>query len=168
METIKPLLKQKGIKSWNFKWAQSDDYDIDSNRYQEFESSERVGSFGPKNAGQTLGTMYFIPREQKELAEVIFTSIDSTTLHYTEIHPEQMFRYIYRVKEEVMQYSESSNISTLFEGTTGKGNVSTRVFFGITPKGYYVAIADVENNFCIPKEWYKLKSFIDGKKVYQK
>ena len=168
LETIKPLLKQKGIKSWNFKWAQSDDYDIDSNRYQEFESSERVGSFGPKNAGQTLGTMYFIPREQKELAEVIFTSIDSTTLHYTEIHPEQMFRYIYRVKEEVMQYSESSNISTLFEGTTGKGNVSTRVFFGITPKGFYVAIADVENNFCIPKEWYKLKSFIDGKKEYIK
>ena len=168
LETIKPLLKQKVIKSWNFKWAQSDDYDIDSNRYQEFESSERVGSFGPKNAGQTLGTMYFIPREQKELAEVIFTSIDSTTLHYTEIHPEQMFRYIYHVKEEVMQYSESSNISTLFEGTTGKGNVSTRVFFGITPKGYYVAIADVENNFCIPKEWYKLKSFIDGKKEYIK
>ena len=67
-----------------------------------------------------------------------------------------------------MQYTESNNITGLFEGRTGKGNVSTRVFFGITPQGYYVAIADVENNFCIPKEWYKLKSFIDGKKVYRK
>jgi len=168
LETIKPLLKQKSIKSWNFKWAQSDDYDIDSNRYQEFESSERVGSFGPKNAGQTLGTMYFIPREQKELAEALFTSIDSTTLRYTEIHPEQMFRYCYYVKEQVMKYAESNNITGLFEGHTGKGNVSTRVLFGITPKGYYVAIADVENNFCIPKEWHVLKSFINGKKEYVK
>ncbi|MBR5729062.1 MAG: hypothetical protein IKX61_02475 [Prevotella sp.] len=168
LETITPLLKQKGIKSWNFKWAQSADYDIDSNRYQEFESSERVGSFGPKNAGQTLGTMYFIPREQKELAEALFTSIDSTTLRYTEIHPEQMFRYSYNVKEQVMQYTESNNITGFFEGHTGKGNASTRVLFGITPQGYYVAIADVENNFCIPKEWYLLKSFIDGKKEYIK
>ena len=142
LETITPLLKQKGIKSWNFKWAQSDDYDIDAHHDKEFDSAERVHQ--PKNAGQAIGTMYFIPREQKELAEALFTSIDSATLRYTDIHPEQMFRYIYRVKEEVMRYTESSNISELFEGTTGKGNASTRVLFGITPQGYYVAIADVE------------------------
>ena len=166
LETITPLLKQKGIKSWNFKWAQSDDYDIDAHHDKEFDSAERVHQ--PKNAGQAIGTMYFIPREQKELAEALFTSIDSATLRYTDIHPEQMFRYIYRVKEEVMRYTESSNISELFEGTTGKGNASTRVLFGITPQGYYVAIADVENNFCIPKEWHVFKSFLDGKKEYIK
>ena len=166
LETITPLLKQKGIKSWNFKWAQSDDYDIDAHHDKEFDSAERPHL--PKNAGQAIGTMYFIPREQKELAEALFTAIDSTTLRYTEIHPEQMFRYSYNVKEQVMQYTESNNITGFFEGHTGKGNVSTRVLFGITPKGYYVAIADVENNFCIPKEWYKLKSFIDGKKEYIK
>ena len=166
LETIAPLLKQKGIKSWNFKWAQSDDYDIDAHHDKEFDSAERPHL--PKNAGQAIGTMYFIPREQKELAEALFTAIDSTTLRYTEIHPEQMFRYSYNVKEQVMQYTESNNITGFFEGHTGKGNVSTRVLFGITPKGYYVAIADVENNFCIPKEWYMLKSFIDGKKEYIK
>jgi hypothetical protein len=167
LETIKPLLKQKGIKSWNFKWAYSEDYDIDSNRYQEFVSGGRV-AFGPKNAGQTLGTMYFIPREQKELAEAIFTAIDSTTLRYTEIHPEQMFRYCYYVKEQVMQYTESNNITGLFEGCTGKGNLSTHVLFGITPQGYYVAVADTENNVCIPKEWYMLRSFVNGKREYIK
>ena len=67
-----------------------------------------------------------------------------------------------------MQYTESSYISTLFEATTGKGHVSTRILFGITPKGYYVAIADAENNFCIPKKWSLLKSFVDGKKTYLK
>ena len=110
--------------------------------------------------------MYFIPREKTELAEEIFTAIDSITLNYTEVHPEQMFRYSYNVKEDMMQYT--NNIIGLFEGHTGKGHVSTRVLFGITPKGYYVAIADAENNFCIPKEWPLLKSFVDGHKKYIK
>lgn len=164
IDRITPVLKRKGIKEWSFKWAQTDDYDIDAHHSQEFRSATRVQQ--PKNAGQTVGTMYFIPREKSELAEEIFTTIDSITLRYTEIHPEQMFRYIYNVKEEVMQYAETSNISTLFEGTTGKGHVSTCVLFGITPKGYYVAIADTENNACVPKEWSTLKSFFNGEKKY--
>ena len=166
LEKITPILKQKGIKAWSFKWAQSDDYDIDAHHDKEFVSATRVHQ--PKNAGQAIGTMYFIPREKIELAEEIFTAIDSITLNYTEVHPEQMFRYYYNVKEQVMQYTESNNITDFFEGNTGKFHVSTHVLFGITPKGYYVAIVDVENNFCIPKEWYMLKSFIDGKKEYIK
>ena len=166
LDKIIPVFKRKDIKSWSFKWAQSDDYDIDAHHDKEIYSATRVHL--PKNAGQMIGTMYFIPREKTRLAEEIFTAIDSITLNYTEIHPEQMFMYIYNVKKEVMQYTESSNISTLFEGTTGKGHVSTCVLFGITPKGYYVAIADSENNACIPKEWSTLKSFFNGEKKYIK
>ena len=164
LDKIIPVLKRKDIKSWSFKWAQSDDYDIDAHHDKEMYSATRVHL--PKNAGHIIGTMYFLPREKASLAEEIFTTIDSITLRYTEIHPEQMFRYIYNVKEEVMQYAETSNISTLFEGTTGKGHVSTCVLIGITPKGYYVAIADTENNACVPKEWSTLKSFFNGEKKY--
>ena len=53
-----------------------------------------------------------------------------------------------------------------FQAITGKDCVTTRVLFGITPKGYYVAIADCENNACIPKEWSTLKSFFNGEKKY--
>ena len=168
LEKITQILKQKEIQSWDFKWTHSADYDLQSNWNKEFVSGDLVGDFGPKNAGQTVGTMYFIPRDKGELAEAIFTAIDSVTLNYTDRHPEQMFRYVYNKKEDVMQYTESSNISTLFEGTTGKGHASMRVLFGITPRGYYVAIADAENNFCIPKEWPLLKSFVDGHKKYIK
>ncbi|MBQ6203547.1 MAG: hypothetical protein IJK46_05575 [Prevotella sp.] len=166
LDRITPVLKRKDIKSWSFKWAQSDDYDIDAHHDKEFDSATRVQL--PKNAGQTVGTMYFIPREKARLAEEIFTAIDSITLNYTETHPEQVFTYTYNKKEYVMQYTESSVISTLFNGTTGKDHTETRVLFGITPRGYYVAIADTENNYCVPKEWYVLKSFVDDKKEYIK
>lgn len=168
LEKITQILKQKDIQSWDFKWTHGADYDLQSNWKKEFAGGVLVGDFGPKNAGQTVGTMYFIPREKTELVEVIFTAVDSVTLNYTDLHPEQMFRYSYHVKEDIMQYTESSHVATLFEATTGKGHVSTRVLFGITPQGYYVIIADVENNFCIPKDWSVLKSFDNGKKIYLK
>ena len=170
LDMITSFLKQKKIKSWDFKWAQSEDYDIDSNRSQEFKYGVRLGDGEPKNYGQTLGTMYFIPREKTKLAEEIFSTIDSLTLNYTDIHPEQSFRYIYNVKENIMQYTdtERNDILEMFEGTTGKDYFSIRVHFGITPQGYYIVITDSEKNFCIPKEWAILKSFLDGKKEYIK
>ena len=168
LDMITSFLKRKKIKSWDFKWAQSEDYDIDSNRSREFKYGNRMGYGGPKNYGQTLGSIYFIPREKIELAEEIFTKIDSLTLNYTDIHPEQMFRYTYNVKENIMQYTdtERNDILEMFEGTTGKDFFSIRVHFGITPQGYYVVITDSEKNFCIPQKWYALKRFINGKKEY--
>ena len=172
MEKITPLLKQKGVKSWNFKWAQSADYDIDSNWNDNYMASTRVSLTTPdgkkSNEGQSTGTMYFIPREKAKMAEAIFTAIDSISLHYTEIHPEQMFKYRFDTKEEVMRFGGSSHFMELFEGHTGKSHVATHIYFGISPQGYYVTVADTENTYCIPKEWYLLKSFIDGKKEYIK
>ena len=117
--------------------------------------------------------MYFIPREKTKLAEEIFTKIDSLTLNYTDIHPEQRFRYTYNVKDELMRWNNTNahDLSLMFEGVTGVDDLffkSLFVLFGITPQGYYIAITDSENKFCIPKEWYCLKSFVDGKKEYIK
>ena len=171
-EKITPFLKQKGVMSWNFKWAQSAEYDIDSNWNDNYMATTRVSLTTPdgriSNEGQLAGTMYFIPREKAEMAEAIFTAIDSISLHYTEIHPEQMFKYHYNTKEEVIRFGGSSHFMELFEGHTGKSHVATHIYFGVSPQGYYVAVADKENTYCIPKEWYLLKSFIDGKKEYIK
>ena len=169
LDLITSFLKQKKIKSWDFKWVTSEDYLMDSNNRKEFRF---IIDSGHKN-GQTLGTMYFIPREKIKLADEIFTAIDSLTLNYTDIHPEQRFRYTYNVKDELMRWTDTNahSLFWLFEGTTGLNDLfykSIYVFFGITPQGYYIAITDSENYFCIPKEWYCLKSFVDGKKEYIK
>lgn len=169
LDMITSFLKQKKIKSWDFKWVTSEDYLMDSNNRKEFRF---IIDSGHKN-GQTLGTMYFIPREKIKLADEIFTAIDSLTLNYTDIHPEQRFRYTYNVKDELMRWNNTNahSLFWLFEGTTGLNDLfykSIYVFFGITPQGYYIAITDSENYFCIPKEWYCLKSFNDGKKEYIK
>lgn len=170
LETILPVLKRKGVKSWTFRWGQSDNYDVDKNWREEFVVGHQVDIKGPdgrkSNVGQTSGTMYFIPIEKRALAEDIFTAIDSLTLDHTNIYPEQMFRYTYNVKENVMGTLGNTYISQLFEGTTSDGYHATHVYLGITPEGFYVMIADREKNFWIPREWSVLKSYFDGKKKY--
>lgn len=168
LKKIIPLLKQKGIKSWKFTWAQSADYDFRANIGKELLWGESVRFVNGKesNEGHTTGTMYFIPHEKKELAEAIFTSIDSITLAHTDLHPEQIFTYAYNVPESILQNENRNNITQLFEGRTGEGHVSTRIMLGSSPQGYYVAVLDATNSLFVSQEWYKLKSFVDGKKKY--
>lgn len=163
LKKIIPLLKHKGIKSWKFTWAQGADFDVDANMGKEFLWGESVAF---TNEGHTTGTMYFIPREKKELAEAIFTSIDSITLAHTDLHPEQRFSYAYNVPERVLQNIEAKHITQLFNGRTGEEHVSTKVLLGATPEGYYVAVLDATGSFYVPCEWYKLRSFVDGRKKH--
>lgn len=170
LKKIIPLLKQKGIKSWNFTWSQSADYDIQTNMRKEFLWGISVSSEDGKesNEGHATGTMYFIPREKKEHAESIFASIDSITLAHTDLHPEQRFSYAYNVPERVLQNVEAKHITQLFNGSTGEEHVSTKVLLGATPEGYYVAVLDATGSFFVPCEWHKLRSFVDGRKKYVK
>lgn len=169
---ITPILKRKDIKSWKFTWSQSADYDVQKHWNEEYAWGHGVNiktADGKKsNEGEISGTMYFIPREKRELAEEIFTTLDTVTLNHTDLHPEQTFRYAYNVKEQIMLYEKESIITEVFSGDTGKDHISTHLLFGITPKGYYVAVADVANNFYVPREWATLKSFVDGEKKYIK
>ena len=163
LKKIIPLLKQKGVKSWNFTWAQGADFDVDANMGKEIAWGESVAF---TNEGHTTGTMYFIPREKKDLAESIFTSIDSITLAHTDLHPEQRFSYAYNAPERVLRNIEAKHITQMFNGRTGEEHVSTKVLLGATPEGYFIAVMDVTNSLFVPHEWYKLKSFVDGKKKY--
>ena len=165
LEKTAPVLKHKDIKSWDFNWSQSEDYDIESNK----EDIDFITLLYPqhKNAGQCIGTMYFIPKEKQELAETILTSLDSITLNHTETNPYHRYVYHYNMKDWVMRYTEGAG-HKIKEMFFTNYQSSTRVFYGVTSQGYYVAIADTEKNFCIPREWYALKSFDNGKKEYIK
>lgn len=166
LQEIEPVLKNKDIKSWDFYWAYNKDY---YDQYRKTTNKE-VESFyflqDDDKEGKAKGTIYFIPKEKKELAETVLASLDCITLNYTGKNPDQSYVYFYNMKDWVMQYKEGiqHNIMEMFAANSR----SFYVFYGISPHGYYIAIADTEKNFCIPREWYILKSFDNGKKEYFK
>lgn len=161
---ITPVLKRKDIKSWDFKWSQREGFDREANK----DDIQYMAGFEDfRNAGQVIGTMYFIPKEKKELAETVLASLDSISLSYTETNPNQSYVYYYNMKDWAMRYTEGMghNIKLMF---ARDHQFSTHVFYGVTSQGYYVAVAETEKNYCIPREWYTLKSFDNGKKEYIK
>ena len=170
LEKISPVLKHKDIKSWDFNWSYNKDY---YDHYQISNNKDDIDMFyflqGDEAGGKATGTIYFIPKEKKELAENVLVSLDSITLHYTEKNPYQNYRYNYNMKDWVMRYTEGvgHNIKEMLL-TNINSQCSTYVWYGISSQGYYVVIADTEKNFCIPKEWYALKVFDNGKKEYIK
>ena len=101
------------------------------------------------------------------MAETILASLDSITLNQTEANPYHRYVYHYNMKDWAMRYTEGAG-HKIKEMFFTNYQSSTRVFYGVTSKGYYVAIADTEKNFCIPREWYALKIFDNGKKEYIK
>ena len=165
LKEIAPILKHKDIESWDFKWSQRKGYDIKNNIEDILFVNHLSGDY--QNEGQATGTMYFIPKEKKELAKSVLASLDRITLKYTEANPNLRYTYFYDMKDWAMRYTEGvgHNIKEMF---IANAETSTEVFYGVSSQGYYVAIADTEKNFCIPREWYALKSFDNGKKEYIK
>ena len=163
LKEIAPVLKHKDIKSWDFKWSQREGYDIKNNIEDILFINHLSGDF--QNEGQATGTMYFIPKEKKELAEFVLASLDRITLRYTETNPNLRYTYFYDMKDWAMRYTEGvgHNIKEMF---IANAETSTEVFYGVTSQGYYIAIADTEKNFCVPSEWFALKVFDHGKKEY--
>jgi hypothetical protein len=168
VESILPVLKQKGIKSWDFNWTLDDRYDNDQKKYHE-EFYGRVFYYGVNGkrsyAGKATGTIYFIPKEEEKMAVNVFNAIDSLTLIHINKYPQQKHSYEYNIVERVMSRPASTDPTDLIYGY-GYNNSKFSLNLTKTEDGYYVAIINSENSYGIPKEWYKLKSYVNGKKEY--
>lgn len=163
LATILPVLKQKGIKTWDFNWALDERYDYDLKKY----SDEFYGrqSYHKSYAGKATGTIYFIPKEEEKMAVNVFNAIDSLTRIHINKYPQQKYEYVFNVAEGVMSRPPSTHPTDLINEY---GNINNKFHLNLTKTedGYYVAIINSEKSYGIPKEWYKLKSYINGKKEY--
>lgn len=164
LESILPVLKQKGIKSWNFKWTLDDRYDDNPKKYHE-EFFYKNGSLEFKSfAGKATGTIFFIPKEEEKMAVNVFNAIDSLTQIHINKYPQQKYEYVFNVVESVMSREPSTLPTDLINEDADKNKFHLNLTKG--EDGYYVAIINSEKAYGIPKEWYKLKSYINGEKEY--
>lgn len=166
-QIIQPVLKQKGIKSWKFKWEINDDYEYNPKEY----TKGNWSISGPGGATRE-GTMYFIPKKNKELGDKTFSAIDSLTFNYIHNNPEQDFYYSFNQhnKAKTALYPNGwielrHILSAHFDIDNGD---RVEVLVGYTEAGYYIAVSENNGSNGFPVEWYALKSFKNGKKEYIK
>ena len=137
------------------------------------------------HAGLVTGSHYFIPAQYKAETNALYQQLDSLTFDYVNRYPEQLHRYSTSSRLpyptspiiEYKMYTESSINSVQHIPSAkllGQGygydidNYDYYFFFYLMEDGLHILSITSTGEGWMPKEWQKLKSWINGKKVYLK
>ena len=171
LQGILPFLNQKGISQRKFKWSQDDDY-VKNLKDPNIDHVLAFWNYKSENewsaAGETDGTLYFIPADQKTLAYQVLKDINDASLNYVLCHPEQTYDYHYNTSFNYPNYSLGYRQQILRSTTWGKDGRQNFVYVGADVKGYYFLLLSTKGSLWFPREYASLKSYINGEKVYIK
>ena len=159
---IKPLLSLKGVKTYPVYWRHDVGYEdqVGENGWL----THKTVSYGCDDSGHgiTSGTSYFIPAQYGAEAKALYKQLDSLSLAYVNQHPEQP--YIYKYSKDYSFF----NIEEILNGLRHHGSDDYSLRSYSDPDGFYILSLTTKGDIWIPSDWPKLKSWINGKRVYLK
>ena len=169
LQSIMPILSQKGISQRKFKWSQDEDFarkargsNIDDYSIIYYNKGDALA------VGETNGTLFFIPSDQKAFAEQVLKDVDAATLKYVLLHPEQTYEYKYNTFFNSPNYWPRYKQEMIRSTTLNKDGIQNFVYIGADEKGYCFLLLNTKGNLFFPKEFSSLKSFVNGEKTYYK
>ncbi len=166
LQSIMPILSQKGITQRKFKWAQDENFAKKANI--DWAISYLESPYYAHSVGETNGTLFFIPSDKKAFAEQVLKDVDAATLKYVLLHPEQTYVYKYNTFFNSPNYWPRYDQEMIRTPTRNKDGIQNFVYIGADEKGYYFLLLNTKGSLFFPKEYSSLKSFINGEKTYFK
>ena len=166
LQSIVPILSQKGIRQRKFKWAQDENFAKKAN--MDWSILYLESPYYAYSVGETNGTLFFIPSDQKAFAEQVLKDVDAATLKYVLLHPEQTYEYKYNTFFNSPNYWPRYDQEMIRTTTRNKDGIQNFVYIGADEKGYYFLLLNTKGSLFFPKEFSSLKSFINGEKTYFK
>ena len=162
---IQPVLKQlkklKGAKTYPVYWRHDEGFknDDDFVRWISFQSENSDN----KHTGLTTGIHYFIPSQHKDEAQAIYRQLDSLAYDYVNSHPNQFYSYNYTRRFPYL------NLKDIVTGQNFKDDKEYYLSCMCDRDGnYHILTLNNKGELWIPRDWQKLKSYINGKRVYLK
>ena len=116
-----------------------------------------------KHTGLTTGTHYLIPKEKEPQALELLHRLDSISFAYVNAHPEQM--YGYRQYKKYYTGSWATMVSGIVHRNNGR-NYELHHF--LDEDGFHIVSLVTLGEMWVPKDWQKLKSYINGERTYLK
>lgn len=171
---IMPLLKQKGIKTRTFRWAQDNHPDYMKNElFKDYSTKSQIANANGKTTkGETTGVIYTIPCDKQELAIALLDSLTSLTERYIDEHQDQQYAYNYGMKftpnDGGIPKGFATNHRMLQVFPEESFQVRHFINVAMNSDGYHILVYKTHGALWFPREWYQLKSIIDGVKTYYK
>lgn len=141
-----------------------------------------LGNDDGSHAGLVTGSHYFIPAQYKVETNALYQQLDSLTFDYVNRYPEQLHRYStssalpYTTSDYTIYTEASYNSRQHFPSAKLLGHSygynrddnNYYFFFYLMEDGLHILSITSKGEGWMPMEWQKLKSWINGKKVYLK
>ena len=126
-------------------------------------------SDGVYDYGLATGTRYFIPAQYKDEANKLFLQLQSMTHDYVNQHRDQYYDYFHTTELPYPGFYDRILTAPLsgYEKRHSPGKHYFLVFV-CRDDGLHILSFSGEGEIWIPNEWYKVKSYINGKLVYLK
>ena len=162
---IEPVLKSfnklKGAKTYPVYWRHDegfeDEVSEDGGLVQKTQGSKK------HSFGLTTGTHYFIPAKHKEEAEALYKQLIAQAYDYINNHPEQPYRYKFTSRFSYI------NLEDVVEGVNYDDD-DDEYFLSCMrdDDGFHILSLRNKGYRWVPRNWAKLKSYINGEEVYLK
>ena len=176
---IQPVLKSamtlKGAYSCPFVWRHDKGFKEDANEGHSIYFSDGVYDYG-----LAKGTRYFIPAQYKDEANRLYLQLQSLAHDYVNQHQDQYYHYFQSAElpypdaddESRWRIDNTFNHRLLRGLLSGKERPSSKksyfLFFIRRGEGLHIFSFSGDGEIWMPKDWYKVKSYINGKIVYLK
>lgn len=126
--------------------------------------SKHSNSKNSEHNGFTTGTHYFIPIKHRGEADALFSQLDSLAYNYVNSHPEQVYTYHY---PKLYLNNTSTLPIDIVEGMEHKNSKGYYLKCMFNSDGFHILSLANEGDLWIPRDWPKLKSYINGEKTYR-
>lgn len=161
---LKAAKKLKGAKAYPVYWRHDEGFNDDVGPNGNLVGKTvRQSDYGHnKHYGLTTGTLYFIPIQHEAEAKALYRQIDSLAHSYVDSHPEQYYTYTF---SSDFRYG---NLRDMVRGQDIKGDASYELKALADDNGFYILSINTQGELWIPRDWPRLKSYVNGEIEYLK
>lgn len=162
---LKRALKLKGAKKYPVYWRHDEGYEDEKNELI-YKVTRMTDYAANKHTGLTTGDLYFIPKAYEREAHELLTTLDSLTHDYIENHYDQAYSYTFNPR-----FSYNNDVIIVTGGNwPEKKPVDTDYLLStyMDDDGFYFLFVTTEGEMWMPRNYPKLKSWINGKREFLK
>ncbi|MBO4674024.1 MAG: hypothetical protein J5616_06720 [Bacteroidaceae bacterium] len=159
---LKPVKKLKGVKTYPVYWRHDKGFNDETVNGNLSHKTTRNSMYGDNShTGLTTGTYYFIPAQYEKEANDLYKQLDSLTLDYITRHPEQPYEYDFTKRIPVL------NPGDLLHGVSYEDSDEYFLKWTRDDAGFHILLLTSKGELWMPRDWRKLKSYINGKLIYR-
>lgn len=161
--SLKQLKKLKGAKTFPVYWRHDEGFNDNIVTGNLLSKTIHESDYGDnKHTGLTTGTHYFLPSDYEAEAEALCQHLDSLAHDYVNKHPEQVYHYYF------ISHFPFGNLKDIVQGHNYRDHIGYNLSCMRDGDGFHILSIITKGELWIPRDWPKLKSYINGEKTYLK